>query len=60
MSFSVDETAALLGCGPTMIHELIATGQLASFRIRTRRLISRKAIEQFITEREIKTIAGST
>jgi excisionase family DNA binding protein len=52
LAYSPLETARMLGIGRTLLYELIDRGEIKSLRIGARRLISRSAIEKFLTERE--------
>lgn len=49
---SAEQAAALLAINRSTVYELLARGELVSFKIGRRRLISRSAIDQFIAERE--------
>jgi excisionase family DNA binding protein len=49
---SVDEVAATLGLGRSVIYGEIAAGRLRSFRVGRRRLISASAIAEYIASRE--------
>jgi excisionase family DNA binding protein len=44
----VNEAAALLGIGTTTLREMIARGEIASVRIGRRRLVPRRAVEEFV------------
>jgi len=46
--FSVEEAADLLGIGRTFMFQLVATGEIDSFKIGKRRKISRDAVEDYI------------
>ena len=54
LAFSPIAAARMIGIGRTMLYELIDRGELKSFRVGVRRLITRRAIEQFIAEREAR------
>ena len=51
LTFTVPEAAALLGIGTTLTKELIRTGELASLKIGSRRLIARADLEAFVERR---------
>ena len=46
--YSVEEAAELLGIGRTFMFHLVATGEIASLKIGTRRRIPRDAIDAYI------------
>lgn len=48
LSVSVDESARLIGVARSMMYELLARGDLQSFKIGRRRLILVKDLEAFI------------
>lgn len=52
LAHSIPEACRILGAGRSTIYELIAAGELRSFRIKSRRLISAEALAQFVRERE--------
>ena len=52
LTVSVAEAAELLGVSRDMINDLIRKGELRSFKLGSRRLISRQAMEEFISSRE--------
>lgn len=49
--YSVDEAADLLGIGRTYMFRLVATGEIDSFKIGSRRKIPRDALDRYITTR---------
>lgn len=51
---SVQEAARRLGVSHSKVKELCRTGELKSFRIGRRRLVSYDAIVRFITSQEAK------
>ena len=46
--YSVEEAADLLGIGRTFMFQLVATGEIDSFKIGNRRKIPRDAIDGYI------------
>jgi excisionase family DNA binding protein len=49
---SVKDACAQLGIGKTTLYGLIARKEIASMKVKGRRLISQKAIERFVEQRE--------
>ena len=47
----VEETAALLGCGRTMIYALLRSGRLRAVKLGTRTIIPRSEIQRFLASR---------
>ena len=58
-AFSVPDAAKLAGLGKSLLYEEIREGRLKTFRVGSRRLVSRDALEQYIREREQETGTGS-
>lgn len=54
LAYNLDQAAARIGIGKTMLEELVAAGQIKSFRVGRRRLVSRAALEAFIARQERK------
>lgn len=52
LAHSIPEACRILGAGRSTIYELIAAGELRSFRIKSRRLVSADALAQFVRDRE--------
>ena len=50
VSVSVPTAAMMIGVSARLIEQLVADGDLASFKIRNRRLIAVSAIEQFVAD----------
>ena len=48
LSYSLTETAELLSIGKSHLKKFTDSGELRSFKIGNRRLISRDAIEEFL------------
>ena len=53
-AFSVSEVAQFIGVSSRTIWTLIKEGELPTFRIGTRVLIAKTALEQFIADRSVK------
>jgi excisionase family DNA binding protein len=49
LAYSVEEAADLLGIGRTFMFHLVATGQIESFKIGSRRKIHRDAIDGYLS-----------
>lgn len=54
VAYSIDQAAARLGVSKTTFEALVAAGQIKSFRVGRRRLISRAALEAFVARQERK------
>ena len=54
----VDEAAAVLGLGRSLVYNLIASGELRTFRIGRRRLVPSGALAEFMAAREAATRGG--
>lgn len=52
LAYSINDAAAVIGIGPTLLEELIARGEIKSFKVGRRRLVSRAALEAFVTKQE--------
>ena len=50
MALTVPQSAYELNCSPNAVWNLIASGQLASFRLGRKRLVARSAIADFIAQ----------
>jgi excisionase family DNA binding protein len=50
MALSVNETAWELNCSPNTVWSLIGNGDLPSFKVGRRRLVSRSALQEFIEQ----------
>ena len=51
LSYSVQESAAMIGISSRMLHEYIKDGSLSHFRLGTRVLIPESALRDFIAMR---------
>lgn len=52
LSHSVETAAAMLGLSRAYMYELITSGDIASFKSGKRRLVSQRAIEDYIAQQE--------
>lgn len=52
LTYSVDEVAKLLGIGRNSAYRAVQTGELPSLRIGRRVVVPRRALEEWLTERE--------
>ncbi len=52
LSVSVDEAARLLGVGRTTVFTLLDVGTIRSVKVGTRRLVPRKALDEFLAGHE--------
>ncbi len=48
LSVSVEEAARLLGLGRSNLFKLIESGELRSVKVGSRRLVPRRALEEFL------------
>jgi len=58
-SLSIDETAESIGTSRQTVYDLINAGELDSFKIGRRRLISTEAIQRWIRAKEAKEVAAN-
>ncbi len=59
LAYGIAEAAAMLGIGRSTIYELVRSGQLATFKIGQRRLVTRVDLERFIDScRVVEHAAG--
>lgn len=52
LAYSVKEAAQIIGISARRLWDHVRNKKIRTFREGTRRLVSRRAIEEFITERE--------
>lgn len=57
LAFQIPEAARRLGIGRSLLYELLKAGELRSFSIGTRRLVSDEALREFIAKREHREAA---
>lgn len=50
ISVGVDEAARLIGVARSMFYEIIARGEIQTFKVGRRRLVRVKALEAFVKE----------
>lgn len=50
ISVGVDEAARLIGVARSMFYEIIARGEIETFKVGRRRLVHVKALEAFVKE----------
>ena len=50
VAYSVDETAAMLGCSRDLIYDLLRTKRLNSIKVGRRRLIAKDQLEDFLAQ----------
>ena len=50
LAYPINEAASVVGVSRSLIYDLIARGELESFKIRSKRLIARSALEKLIPE----------
>lgn len=56
LAVSVDEAAALIGVGRDIMFRLTASGEVKSFKIGARRLVSVKALHDFVERRTAEPV----
>lgn len=56
--YTVPEACKYLRLGVTTVYELIATGQLRTFKIGRARRVTRDALDEFIANREREASVG--
>ena len=59
LSYSVDEACMALGLPRTTFYAAIRDGQIQTFKAGRRRMVSRKALEDFITKLERQSAKGA-
>lgn len=53
LSVSVDEAARLIGVGRSTMFALLDSGEIRSVKVGARRLVPRRALEEFVSERGV-------
>lgn len=53
LSVSIDEAARLIGVGRSTMFALLDSGEIRSVKVGARRLVPRRALEEFLSEREV-------
>ena len=59
IAYTAEEAAAAIGSTRSRIFDAIAHGQLRSFKDGRRRYITRKALEEFVADRERASMKGA-
>lgn len=59
LSYSVEDAVALTSLSRSRIYQAIAAKELATFKAGRRRMVSRKALEDFITKLERLSAKGA-
>ena len=52
LAYSVDEAAERIAISKTSLERLISSGAIKSFLVGSRRLVSRRALAEFVTKME--------
>lgn len=52
LSYSVDEAARATGLGRSNFYKILARGDIESFTVGKRRMVSARALRQFIEQKE--------
>ncbi|NIK34437.1 excisionase family DNA binding protein [Xanthomonas arboricola] len=52
LTYSVDEAARATGLGKSNFYKILASGEIESFTIGKRRMVSARALRQFIEQKE--------
>ena len=52
LAYSVDEAAERIAIGKTAFEGLIASGAIKTFKVGARRIVSRRALEEFVIKQE--------
>ena len=58
LSYSDDEAVAVIGLNRNAIYSLMAKGELATFKIGKRRMVSARALREFIERKEREATAA--
>lgn len=57
LSYNVDEALATTGLNRNALYRAIATGQLLTFKVGKRRMVSARALQAFIEKKEKEAAA---
>jgi len=60
VTFTVEETAKLLGIGRQLAYEKVKTGEIPVIKIGRRLLVPRRALEKLLEQGQAVTLANST
>lgn len=52
LAYSVDEAAERIAIGKTTFEELLSSGAIKSIKVGRRRIVTRRALEEFLTKTE--------
>lgn len=52
LAYTVDEAAERLAIGKTLFEDLISSGEIKTFKIGRRRLVSRTALEKYVAKKD--------
>lgn len=59
LSYTVDEACAVTGLNRNAIYRAITLGQISTFKVGRRRMVSTRALREFIEAREREASAGA-
>lgn len=59
LSYTVDEACAVTGLNRNALYRAIALGQLNTFKVGRRRMVSARALREYIQVKEKETSRGS-
>lgn len=58
LSYTVDQTVDATGLNRSALYRAIATGQIATFKVGKRRMVSARALRAFIEQKEREAVAS--
>ncbi|MCC4621770.1 helix-turn-helix domain-containing protein [Xanthomonas cassavae CFBP 4642] len=59
LSYSVDEAVRVTGLGRSNFYKILARGDIESFTVGKRRMVSARALRQFIEQKEREAVRRS-
>lgn len=59
LSYTVDEACAVTGLNRNAIYRAITLGQISTFKVGRRRMVSTRALREFIEAREREASGGA-
>ena len=59
LSYTVDEACAVTGLNRNAIYRAITLGQISTFKVGRRRMVSTRALREFIEAREKEASVGA-
>ncbi|MBS4800441.1 helix-turn-helix domain-containing protein [Stenotrophomonas maltophilia] len=59
LSYTVDEACAVTGLNRNAIYRAITLGQISTFKVGRRRMVSTRALREFIEAREKEASGGA-